>query len=70
MLEKGLMKLGGWKMISDPLLSVLTVSYDEEYSMESELYQDFVHDLEVPVQIFGLLIVPGCAVIALVKSDE
>jgi len=70
MLEKGLMKLGGWKMISDPLLSVLTVSYDEEYSMESELYQDFVHDLEVPVQIFGLLIVPGCAVIALVKSEE
>lgn len=44
MLERGLMKLGGWKMISDPLLSVLTLSYEEEYAVETSLYQEFVHD--------------------------
>ena len=44
MLERGLMKLGGWKMISDPLLSVLTLSYEEEYAVETSLYQEFIHD--------------------------
>jgi len=69
MLEQGLQKLGGWKMISNPMLSCLQMSRNEEFSMQHEIFKDFVADVEIPVEVIGLLFVPGCVVIALLKSE-
>lgn len=63
----------GWNLPKDHSICVLAITQENEAkSVQTRLYQEFPADEggEIEVLIYGLIFVPGCAIIGLVKCDQ